>query len=66
MEENFRYELINSIISEYCSDEYKNRHDAIATELACGELSVKYDEEFDKAFLKMEEERICTKRGYFV
>lgn len=66
MEESFKVEMIESIISEYCSDEYKSRHDIIAAELNSGELPVKNDDEFDRSFLQMEAERISTRRGYFV
>lgn len=66
MEENLRLEIINNILSEYCSDEYKNRHSIVVEELNSGELPVEYDDEFDKVFIEIENNHMCTKRRYFV
>lgn len=66
MEENLRLEIINNILSEYCSDEYKNRQSIVVEELNSGELPVEYDDEFDKVFIEIENNHMCTKRRYFV
>lgn len=66
METDIRAKIINDIILEYCSAEYKNRYECIKQEIDNSELYLLFNENFDKDLCKYEQERMDCNRGYFL
>lgn len=66
MEADIKAKVINDIIEEYCSAEYKSRYNSVKNEIDNSEPYLMFNEEFDETFGKIASERTNGNRGYFV
>lgn len=66
MDEILKAVLIDSIICEYCSAEYKKRYDCIKNEIDNTELYLADNDDFDNTLSRIENETSENERRYFV
>lgn len=66
MDEDLKTLLIDSIICEYCSAEYKARHDCIKNEIDNAELYLDGNDDFDNELSQIESKSAENERRYFV